>query len=80
MTGVYDFAEAYDHAVTAGGEHHALNRLKRFRKWLVESTTEDDMLEAPKAIRDSIQYELKEIERKAKKLKELIEKKKLQID
>lgn len=80
MTGVYDFGEAYEHAVTAGGEHHALNRLKRFRKWLVESTTEDDMLEAPKAIRDSLQYELKEIERKSKKLKELIEKKKLQIN
>jgi hypothetical protein len=80
MSGTYDFAEAHEHAVTAGGEHHALNRLKRFRKWLVESTTEDDILEAPKAIRDSIQYELKEIERKAKKLKELIEKKKLEIE
>lgn len=80
MSGAYDFAEAYEHAVTAGGEHHALNRLKRFRKWLVESTTEDDILDAPKAIRDSMQYELKEIERKAKKIKGLIEAKKLDIE
>jgi hypothetical protein len=80
MSGSYDFAEAHDHAVTAGGEHHALNRLKRFRKWLVESTTQDDLLEAPKAIRDSMQYELKEIERKSKKLKDLIDKKKLDIE
>ncbi|WP_202314249.1 ParB N-terminal domain-containing protein [Mesorhizobium sp. L-8-10] len=80
MTGQYDFAEAHEHAVTAGGEHHALNRLRRFRKWLVESTTEDDILEAPKVIRDGIQYELKEIEKKSKKLKELVEKKKLEID
>lgn len=79
MTGAYDFAEAHEHAVSAGGEHHALNRLKRFRKWLVESTTEDDILEAPKSIRDSMHYEMKEIERKAKKLKELIDKKKLDI-
>lgn len=80
MSGAYDFAEAHEHAVTAGGEHHALNRLKRFRKWLVETTTQDDILEAPKAIRDSMQYELKEIERKAKKLKETIEKRKLDIE
>lgn len=80
MSGAYDFAEAHEHAVTAGGEHHALNRLKRFRKWIVDSTTEDDILEAPKAIRDSMQYELKEIERKSRKLKELIEKKKLEIE
>lgn len=80
MSGSYDFAEAHEHAVTAGGEHHALNRLKRFRKWLVDSTTEDDILEAPKAIRDRMQYELKEIEKKSKKLKDLIEKKKLEIE
>lgn len=80
MTGTYDFAEAHEHAVTAGGEHHALNRLKRFRKWLIETTTEDDIRDAPKAIRDSMQYELKEIERKSKKIKEMIEKKKLEVE
>jgi hypothetical protein len=76
MAGTYDFGDAHEAAVTAGGENHALNKLRRFRKWLVESTTEDDLVEAPKAIRDSMQFELKEIEKKAKKLKELLDSKK----
>lgn len=80
MNGDYDFAEAHEHAVTAGGEHHALNRLKRFRAWLVAATTEDDIREAPKAIRDKIQYELKEIEKKSRKIKELIETRKFDIE
>lgn len=79
MTGVYTFAEAHEDAVVAGGEHPALNRLKRFRKWVTEITTEDDLVDAPKAIRDVMQYELKLIEAKARKLKDLLEKKKSQI-
>jgi hypothetical protein len=79
MSGAYDFAEAYEAAVTAGGEHHALNKLLRFRKWLAQSSTEDDLVEAPKTIRDRMQYELKEIEKKSKKLKDLLEAKKGQI-
>ncbi|MGK9166715.1 ParB N-terminal domain-containing protein [Inquilinus limosus] len=76
MVGTYSFADAYEEAVTAGGENHALNKLRRFRRWLVESTTEDDLLEAPKAIRDSMQFELKEIEKKSRKLKELLDSRK----
>lgn len=79
MAGTYDFAEAYEAAVTAGGDNHALNKLSRFRKWLVESTTEDDLIEAAKPIRDRMLYELKEIEKKAKKLKEILDAKKGQI-
>lgn len=76
MAGTWDFAEAHEAAVTAGGENHALNKLKRFRNWLAAASTEDDLVEAPKAIRDSMQYELKEIEKKAKKLKGTLEQKK----
>jgi hypothetical protein len=76
MAGTYSFGDAHEEAVTAGGDNHALNKLRRFRKWLVEITTEDDLLEAPKAIRDSMQFELKEIEKKTKKLKELLDSKK----
>jgi hypothetical protein len=79
MNGVYTFAEAHEDAVVAGGEHPALNRLKRFRTWVTESTTEDDLVDAPKALRDVMQYELKQIEAKARKLKDLLEKKKSQI-
>jgi hypothetical protein len=79
MSGAYDFADAHEAAVTAGGENHALNKLRRFRMWLAESTTEDDAVEAPKTVRDRIHYELKEIEKKAKKLKDLLDAKKGQI-
>lgn len=77
--GTYTFEDAHEHAVVAGGEHHALNRLKRFRRWLTEATTEDDIRDAPKTVRDGMHYELREIERKAKKLKDLLEKSKNQI-
>ncbi|RUW71431.1 ParB N-terminal domain-containing protein [Mesorhizobium sp. M2A.F.Ca.ET.067.02.1.1] len=80
LDGTYDFAEAHEAAVTAGGENHVLNKLSRFKKWLVEASTEDDMLDAPKPVRDRIQYELKEIEKKSKKYKDLIEAKKGEID
>lgn len=80
MAGTYDFAEAHEAAVAEGGENHALSKLKRFRTWLVATTTEDDLIEAPKAVRDRIQYELKEIEKKSKKLKAVLESKKCQID
>jgi hypothetical protein len=80
MAGTYDLAEAHEAAVAEGGENHALSKLKRFRSWLVATTTEDDLVEAPKAVRDRMQYELKEIEKKAKKLKELLESKKSQIN
>lgn len=76
MAGTWDFSEAHEVAVTAGGENHALNKLKRFRNWLVAASTADDLVEAPKTIRDSMQYELKEIEKKAKKLKDVLEQKK----
>jgi len=76
MAGTWDLAESHEAAVTAGGENHALNKLKRFRNWLAAASTEDDLAEAPKTIRDSMQYELKEIEKKAKKLKDMLDKKK----
>ncbi len=79
MAGTWDFEEAHEAAVTAGGENHALNKLKRFRKWLGEPTTEDDLRDAPKTIRDAMHYELKELEKKSRKLKELIDSKKGQI-
>jgi hypothetical protein len=79
MAGVHTFADAHEDAVVAGGENPALNRMKRFRKWLAETTTEDDVKDAPKAIRDVMQFELKAIEAKARKLKDLLEKRKSQI-
>ena len=79
IEGTMPFDEAYENAVDAGSENYALKKLKRFREWLVLNDTEEDFLESSKSIRDKMIYELKEIERRAKKLKEVLEKKKNEI-
>jgi hypothetical protein len=74
--GSINFDDAYEAAVIAGGDNLALSKLKRFRKWLALNETEDEVLEPSKSVRDTLLYELKAIELRAKKLKELLEKKK----
>jgi hypothetical protein len=68
-----DFADAYDNAVDVGGENFALKRLRKFREWLVLPDTEGDILEPNKSVRDKMIFEIKEIEKKAKKLKDALE-------
>ncbi|HEY4940642.1 MAG TPA: hypothetical protein VII56_04390 [Rhizomicrobium sp.] len=77
--GKLSFADAYEDAVNAGGESSAFNRLKRFRTWLAQRDTEDDMLEVNKTVRDKAIFELKEIEKRSKKLRELLEKSKTKL-
>lgn len=79
VTGKVEFSDAYDYAVDAGSENYALKKLKKFREWAVLNETEDDLLESNKTIRDKMLFEVKEIEKRAKKLKESLEKKKTQI-
>jgi len=78
--GRYTLDEAYEGAVDAGSENNALNKCKRFREWLARPDTRDDMEEASKRIRDRMLYELKEIERRAGKYKEMLEKIKTRVD
>jgi ParB-like nuclease domain len=68
-----DFSEAYDDTVDAGADNYALKKLRKFREWLVISDTEDDLLESSKPIRDKMLFELKEIEKKARKLRDVLE-------
>jgi hypothetical protein len=79
IEGKITFDDAYDSAVDAGSENYALKKLKKFREWVVLNETEDDLLESNKTVRDKMFYELKEIEKRSKKLKELLEKKKNQL-
>jgi hypothetical protein len=72
------FADAYESAVDAGSDNHALKKLKRFREWIVLNDTEDDLLDSNKTVRDKMIFELKEIEKRSKKLKGLLEQKKTQ--
>lgn len=80
MEGRYTLEEAYEGAKDAGSENNALNKLKRFREWLARADTKDDMNDATKRIRDRMLYELKEIERRSGKLKEMLEKIKTRVD
>lgn len=80
MDGKQDFVEAHENAVVNGGENPALSKLKRFRKWAADPSTEEDLLDAPKAMRDAMLFELKSLELKCKKLKELLDQRKHLID
>lgn len=72
VQGVVGFEDAYETASVAGGDNVSLAKLRRFRQWIVQNDSEDDMREATKAVRDKMRFELKEIERRTKKLKELL--------
>jgi hypothetical protein len=80
VEGKLSFGDAYEDAVDSGGDHPALKRLKRFRSWLALSETEEDILEVNKTVRDKAHFELKEIEKRSRKLKDLLEKSKGQIN
>jgi hypothetical protein len=53
--------------------------LKKSRKWLALGDTEDDLVEPVKPIRDGLLYELVAIEKRAKKLIQLLESKKSKL-
>jgi hypothetical protein len=73
LEGKCDFDEAHEHAVELGGDSESLQKLVRFRRWLVDTDTETGMVRAPKSVRDKLHYELKEIGKKAKKLETLLD-------
>lgn len=73
VDGKMEFDAAYEDAVIAGGENVALQKLKKFRKWLALTDTEDDLAEPLKPIRDGMLYELISIEKRAKKLIQTLE-------
>ena len=74
VEGKTDFEEAYERAVVGGGENHTLRRITKFRDWLAKKETEEDLLEPTKTIRDKSQFQLKEIEKRAAKLRVTLEK------
>jgi ParB-like nuclease domain len=80
LGGTASFEDAYEAAVDAGGENHTLKKLRRFREWLALNDTEEDILEPNKQVRDKMLFELKEIEKRSRKLKELLESAKTKID
>jgi hypothetical protein len=79
IDGKVGFADAYEIAVDAGGENFALRKIKKFREWLAQADIEDDIMESNKQVRDNILFQLREVEKRAKKLKELLEKQKAKV-
>jgi hypothetical protein len=73
VDGAVAFEDAYEAAAMAGGDNVALSKLRRFRIWLAQNESEDEMRDATKAVRDKMRYELKEIERRAGKLKGILD-------
>ena len=73
VDGKIDFEEAYDNTLVVGGDSVALKKLRKFREWLATSDTEDDLLDFPKQIRDRMLFEIKEIEKRSKKLHQALE-------
>ena len=80
IAGTASFEDAYDTAVDAGGENHTLKKLRRFREWLALNDTEEDIMEPNKQVRDKMLFEIKEIEKRSKKLKDLLESSKTRLD
>jgi hypothetical protein len=67
--GTLTFVEAVERAEDAGGDNADLQRIKKFAKWLVRTDTESDLIDNEKNIRDKIDYELTQIEKRIVKIK-----------
>ncbi len=74
LDGKVDFEDAYQNAVDSGAENVALVRLKRFRVWFARNDTEEDLLDPDGRVRNKLIFELKEVEKRAGRLRELLEK------
>lgn len=63
--------DAFKAAKTLGGDHTALQKLKRFRTWIVGSARKQDVKGAPEKIKDEMRYELRQIKTQVDKLLKL---------
>lgn len=63
--------DAFKAAKTLGGDHTALQKLKRFRTWFVGSARKQDVKGAPEKIKDEMCYELRQIKTQVDKLLKL---------
>lgn len=68
VAGNYDFSEAFDAAVQAGGDSAHLRTVKKFRDWVTRPRIEERLLDYDGKIRDSIVFELHKIEARVRYL------------
>lgn len=63
LTGKLDFDDAVEAARDGGVDNASYQKLKKFRKWLTQHGTEDDIVDAESAIREKIEFELRQLSR-----------------
>jgi hypothetical protein len=71
----YDFSEAYDAAVQAGGDSAHLKTVKKFREWVTRPNVQQHLLEYEGKIRSSVIFELQKIELRVRNLLKKLDKK-----
>jgi hypothetical protein len=64
----YDFEEAYESAVSQGGDSTHLKTAKKFREWIIRPETEQRIVESEGKVKSSVTFELQKIEARVKYL------------
>lgn len=68
VAGTYDFTEAYEAAVHAGGDSTHLKTVKKFREWITRPKVQDHLDGYEGTIRSSAIFELRKIESRIRHL------------
>ena len=74
VAGAYDFSEAYDASVQAGGDSAHLKTVKKFRDWVTRPRVEEHLVDYQGRIRNTVIFELRKIESRVRHLLKKLEK------
>jgi len=68
VAGTYDFNDAYEAAIQAGGDSAHLKTIKKFRDWVTRPQVQQRLVESNGKIRGSVIFELRKIETRLRNL------------
>jgi ParB/Sulfiredoxin domain len=68
LSGAKDLEDSYESAVSKGAGNLHYSRLNKFRKWLVDKNTEEDLLELKAEIRKKCEFELNQLRKRINNL------------
>jgi hypothetical protein len=74
VSGAYDFPEAYDASVQAGGDSAHLKTVKKFRDWVTRPRVEEHLADYEGRIRNTVIFELRKIESRVRHLLKKLDK------
>jgi hypothetical protein len=72
ISGKSDFGDAFNEAEKMGGDNRPLQRIKSFRRWLLEASTKKAVKQVPDKIKSELGYELRKIKTEVEKLLKVI--------